>query len=187
MYSKLLFEGLKLSGILFNEYFVLDNLKISEVEEYINKSNMIFLSGGDTYIQNEFFKNINLRKKLEKFDGLIIGQSAGAINMSDKVFNSPEKMDSSEPASFKGLGLTNINIEPHFVLDDTNFNESEIYQRDAILLESNNRKIYGQCNGSHVLIENNGNATIYGETYIISNGQISLICENGFSKKINDI
>lgn len=186
LYTKLLFEGLRLSGISFNEYLILDNSTIDNAEEYINKANMIFLSGGDTYIQNEFFKKINLRKKLESFDGLIVGQSAGAINMAEDVFNSPEEMEKSEPVFFKGLGLTNINVEPHFVVDDTKFNEPEKYQRDAIILESNNRMIYGQCNGSHILIDNDGNATIYGETYIISNGQISLICENGFSNKIND-
>ena len=186
LYTNLLFEGLKLSGISFNEYLVLYSSTADNAQEYIDKANMIFLSGGDTYVQNEFFKRINLREKLEKFNGLIIGQSAGAINMADDVFNSPEEMENSEPVFFKGLGLTNINIEPHFMLDDSNFDESEKYQRDAILSESNNRKIYGQCNGSHILIDNDGTATIYGETYLISNGQISLACENGYNKDINN-
>lgn len=185
LYTKLLFEGFKLSGVYFDEYLVLDDSTVDKTEEYIDKANMIFLSGGDTYIQNEFFKRINLRKKLEKFNGLIIGQSAGAINMADDVFNSPEEMEKSEPVFFQGLGLTNINIEPHFMLDDSNFDEFEKYQRNAILSESNNRKIYGQCNGSHILIDNDGNATIYGETYLISDGQISLICENGYNKEIS--
>ena len=186
LYTNLLFEGLKLSGISFNEYLVLYSSTVDNAQEYIDKANMIFLSGGDTYVQNEFFKRINLREKLEKFNGLIIGQSAGAINMADDVFNSPEEMENSEPVFFKGLGLTNINIEPHFMLDDSNFDESEKYQRNAILSESNNRKIYGQCNGSHILIDNDGTATIYGETYLISNGQISLACENGYNKDINN-
>ena len=185
LYSKLLFEGLKLSGVSFKEYLVLDSSTVDKTKEYIDKANMIFLSGGDTYIQNEFFKRINLREKLEKFNGLIIGQSAGAINMANDVFNSPEEMEKSEPVFFQGLGLTNINIEPHFVLDDSNFDESEKYQRNAVLSESNNRKIYGQCNGSHILIDNDGNVTIYGKTYLISNGQISLACENGYNKEIN--
>ena len=185
LYSKLLFEGLKLSGVSFKEYLVLDSSTVDKTKEYIDKANMIFLSGGDTYIQNEFFKRIHLREKLRNFNGLIIGQSAGAINMANDVFNSPEEMEKSEPVFFQGLGLTNINIEPHFVLDDSNFDESEKYQRNAVLSESNNRKIYGQCNGSHILIDNDGNVTIYGKTYLISNGQISLACENGYNKEIN--
>jgi len=62
LYTKLLFEGLRLSGISFNEYLVLDSSTIDNVDEYIDKANMIFLSGGDTYIQNEFFKRISLRE-----------------------------------------------------------------------------------------------------------------------------
>lgn len=72
------------------------------------------------------------------------------------------------------------------MLDNSNFDESEKYQRNAILLESNNRSIYGQCNGSHILIDNDGTATIYGETYLISNGQISLACENKYNKDITN-
>ena len=185
LYTKLVFEGLKLSGISFNEYLVLCSSTEDNAQEYIDKANLIFLSGGDTYIQNEFFKRIHLRERLENFNGLIIGQSAGAINMADDAFNSPEEMEDSEPVFFRGLGLTDINIEPHFILDDSNFDEPEKYQRNSILLESNNRKIYGQCNGSHILIDNDGTATIYGETYLISNGKITLVCENGYNKKVN--
>lgn len=183
-YSKLLFEGLKMSGIVFNEYFVLNSSTIDNVDEYIKKANMIYLSGGDTYIQNEFFKKLNLREKIKDFNGLVLGQSAGAINMAEDAFNSPEEMEDSEPVFFKGLGLTNINVDPHFVFDDSDFDDCKKYQRNAIIAESYNRVIYGQCNGSHVLIDEEGNATIYGETYMISKGQISLICENGFSKNI---
>ena len=186
MYTELLFEGLKLSNISFNEYLVLDSSTADKAQEYIDKANMIYLSGGDTYLQSEFFKKINLREKLKGFNGLIIGQSAGALNMAEDVFNSPEEMEESEPVFFKGLGLTDINIEPHFVLDDSDFDEAEKYQRNTIISESNNRRIYGQCNGSHILIDNEGNVTTYGETYLISNGQISLICENGYSKNITD-
>ena len=107
-----------------------------------------------------------------------MGQSAGAINMAEHCFNSPEELEESEPVFFDGLGLTNINIEPHFVYDVTNFNENDKYQRNAIINESYNRPIYGQCNGSHVFIDDNNIATIYGETYLITNGNIEKICDN---------
>ncbi|MBP3840609.1 MAG: Type 1 glutamine amidotransferase-like domain-containing protein [Bacilli bacterium] len=185
LYSKLLFEALKLSDISFNEYLVLDNSTIDDAEEYINKANMIFLSGGDTFVQNEFFNRINLKEKLLNYKGLIVGQSAGAINMAKDAFNSPEEMEESEPIFFEGLGLTDINVEPHFVLDSSNFDETERYQRNIILNESNNRDIYGQCNGSHILINEEGQTLICGETYLISNNEIVLICNNGEKKLIN--
>ena len=62
--------------------------------------------------------------------------------------------------------------------DTSRFNENEKYQRKVIIDESYNRPIYGQCNGSHVFIDENNIATIYGETYLIINGNIEKICEN---------
>ena len=169
LYSQLLFEGLKLSGIEFKNYLVLSNETKINAKEYVEKADLIFLSGGDTYIQYQFFTEIKLKDLLVNFNGLIIGQSAGAINMSNNVFNSPENQEQSEPIFFDGLGLTNINIEPHFQYDDTNFDDNGKYQRNAIIRESYNRQIYGQCNGSHIIIDENNVATIYGDTYLIEN------------------
>ena len=59
------------------------------------------------------------------------------------------------------------------------------YQLNAILNESNNRNIYGQCNGSHIYIDDDS-STVYGETYLISNGEISLFCKNGESRGIEN-
>lgn len=185
LYSQLLFEGLRLSGIEFKNYLVLSNETKINAKEYVEKADLIFLSGGDTYIQYQFFTEIKLKDLLVSFNGLIIGQSAGAINMSNNVFNSPENQEQSEPIFFDGLGLTNINIEPHFQYDDTNFDDNGKYQRNAIIRESYNRQIYGQCNGSHIIIDENNVATIYGDTYLIENGNITKICDNKNNKIIN--
>ena len=185
LYSQLLFEGLRLSGIEFKNYLILSNKTKINAKEYVEKADLIFLSGGDTYIQHQFFTEIKLKYLLINFNGLIIGQSAGAINMANSVFNSPENQEQSEPIFFDGLGLTNINIEPHFQYDDTNFDDNGKYQRNAIIRESYNRQIYGQCNGSHIIIDENNVATIYGDTYLIENGNITKICDNKNNKIIN--
>lgn len=177
-YSNLLFVALKLSVISFNEYNILYEDTKNKAKELVNKADFIFLSGGDTYIQNCFFNEINLKELLKNFDGIVIGQSAGSINMATNVFNSPEEKEESEPIYFEGLGLTELNIEPHFNLDSTNFNEYENYQRDYILKESEKRTIYALCDTSHILIIND-EKNIYGESYIIKNGIINKICDIG--------
>ena len=96
---------------------------------------------------------MRLKELLSTYSGIVMGQSAGAINMAEHCFNSPEELEESEPVFFDGLGLTNINIEPHFVYDSSNFDAKEIYQRNAIINESFKRPIYGQCNGSHIFID----------------------------------
>lgn len=176
-YASLIFNGLKLSGITFSEYFVLDNRTKNNAGEYVKKSNVIFLSGGNTYIENEFFKQIHLKELLQDFNGIIIGQSAGSINMADAAYNSPEEGDLSEPIYFEGLGLSSINIEPHFVLDTTEFDEMQMYQRNHLLEESKRRPIYALCDGSHIL-ETEESIMIYGKSFLIQDGIITQICDD---------
>lgn len=60
----------------------------------------------------------------------------------------------------------------------TSFDESEQYQRNNILEESMKRCIIGQCNGSHVMVDVD-NIIICGQTYMIDNGNIELLCRDG--------
>ena len=185
-YANILFDSMKMAGINFNEYLVLDGESKDSASNYINDASLVFLCGGDTYKQHEFFTEIQLKQLLKNYQGIIIGQSAGALNMAKNVFNSPEDQEKSEPVFFNGLGLTSINIEPHFVYDISNFNNNEKYQRTAIIRESYNRIIYGQCNGSHIFIDNDNVARVCGETYLIHNGRVECICKNGSSILINE-
>ena len=184
-YARIFFDSMKMVDIKFNEYLIIEGTNYDKASEYIEGADLVFLCGGDTYNQHELFLKMNLKQILSNYSGIVMGQSAGALNMAANVFNSPEEKEESEPIFYEGLGLTDINIEPHFKLDDTNFDDMEIYQREAIIKESYNRPIYGQCNGSHIFIDEDNVATIYGETYLIINGKIEKICDNQKSFIIN--
>ena len=183
-YAKIFFDSMKMVNIIFNEYLIIEGTNYEKASEYIGGADLVFLCGGDTYNQHKLFLKMNLKQILCHFSGVVIGQSAGALNMAVNVFNSPEEKEESEPIFYEGLGLTDINIEPHFKLDDASFNDKERYQRDVIIKESYNRVIYGQCDGSHIFINENNMATIYGRTYLISNGKIEKICDNHKSLSI---
>lgn len=168
-------EALNLSGIFFKEYLILDNRTKENISKILKNCSLIFLSGGDTYTQNKFFKEINLKEHLKGLDCVVVGISAGSINSAKDVFNSPEEEeDLINPMYSSGLELTNINIEPHF---DTN-NENELQQK-YIIEESFNRIIYGLPDGSY--IKDN---IIYGECYKIENGEIELICNDNQTLKL---
>ena len=186
-YSTTTFDSLKMVGISFDEYLILDGETKDKAAEYINGASLVFLCGGETYKQHIFFETIHLKELLKNYQGLVIGQSAGALNMAEDVFNSPEDMNNPEPLFFNGLGLTEINIEAHFVYDTSNFDDNEKNQRESVIKESFNRPLYGQCNGSHIYIDNDDNATIYGETYLIKDGNIECICKNGDKKTIKQV
>lgn len=176
-YASLLFEGFKISGITFSEYLILDNRTKDKVEKYVKKANVIFLSGGNTYIQNKFFNQIHLKEFLKNYNGVIIGQSAGSINMARFVYNSPEEMENSDSIYLEGLALSNINIEPHFILDTTKFDEKQMYQRKHQIEESKKRPIYALCDGSHIL-ETDEVIKVYGKAFLIKDGIITQICDD---------
>lgn len=182
MYINLMKDSLLLSGIpKFDNYYVLDNRTIDKAEEYINNSSLIILSGGHTYTEKQFFDKLHLNKLLEGYSGVVLGISAGTVNMAESVFNSPESSDDLYlPMEYEGLGLTTINAEPHFEINEEYFIDFDYVQRDIVLKESKNRDIIGLVDGSHIRVDNNIN-TLYGEGYKITNGKIDKICDNGNS------
>ena len=162
-------EALKLSNLSFDECLILDNRNKTKVSEVLKDSSLIFLCGGNTYIQNQFFNEIDLKNYIKELDSTIVGISAGAINSADIVFNSPEEdNDLSNPYILVGLGLTEFNIEPHFYIHNDN-----ILQMKSILDESYKRVIYGLPDGSYIV----GNK-VYGRCYKIYQGNIEIICND---------
>ena len=61
-YSTVTFKSFELSNLKFDNCYTLDNRNADKAKELIENSNMIFLSGGDTLTENEFFKSINLKE-----------------------------------------------------------------------------------------------------------------------------
>ncbi len=179
-YSKILFDALRLSGIVFDNYYVVDDKSsVGDVRDKVLNSDLVFLFGGDTFTQMQYFEEIKLRDILSNYGGVIVGQSAGAINLAEDVYNSPEcEEDLSRPSSYKGLGKTNINIEPHFVLDTSNFDSDEMLHRSAMLEESKKRDLYAILDGSHIF-DDGVECTIYGECYLLRDGEVKKMCENG--------
>lgn len=165
-YLKLDMDVLAMSGINFKENVVLDNRNKDDIVNVLKNSSLIFLSGGDTLKQNIFFNEINLKEYIKNIDACVVGISAGAINSAKIVFNSPEEeKDLTNPSILEGLGLTTINVEPHFDCDKI----SKI-QMDAILKESNNRVIYGLPDKSYIF-----NNKVYGKCYRVYKENIELI------------
>ena len=180
LFLKMDIEALKLSGLEFQDSAILDGRNIENPELVLENANLIFLSGGNTLIQNKFFNKINLKKYLKNTNSVIVGISAGSINSAKNVFNSPEEeQDLKNSPYMQGLELTNINVEPHFDIN----NASKI-QMDSILFESNKRTIYGLTDGAYIIKINN-KYKIYGESYKIHNGIITKICTDNSCQNIS--
>lgn len=153
-------QALTLSGLHFQKYLVLDNRNKDKVKTVLDKASLIFLSGGNTYQQNQFFSAIDLGKYLKDIDCPIVGISAGAMNCGNVVINSSEKAKNKAlPLILSGLGLTKVIVEPHF---DKKIKDKIVME--LLLNASYDRVIYGLHDGSYIC-----NTMVYGRCYKVCN------------------
>jgi len=176
-YADLTFKSFRKSGLIFNEEKLIDGRSQGNLAYEIKTADLIFLSGGKTAIQMNFFEDIGLKEMLKDYQGIIIGQSAGAMNLANEVVCFPEDEEEiGQNHTWAGLAKTKINIVPHFVLNI--IDELDIQLRNELLKISTNRTLYAICDGSHIFIDDTS-AKIYGETYLLENSNITKINDNG--------
>lgn len=60
-YARIFFDSMKMVGITFEEYCILDGTKVNKAKEYIENADLVFLCGGNTYNQHLFFEKMNLK------------------------------------------------------------------------------------------------------------------------------
>ena len=105
------------AGIDLGNWQILDDLTADRARELITWSDFIILMGGHVPTQNAFFSRIGLREQLKGYPGIIMGISAGTMNAAETVYAQPEEPGESSPSFrrfYPGLGLTTINICPHY-------------------------------------------------------------------------
>ena len=104
-------------GMPFSHYAVLDNDNAYEARKLVRESDLIVLAGGHVPTQNAFFHKIRLPELLRDYGGVVLGISAGSMNMAATVYAQPEEPGESSPEYERfipGLGLTEVNILPHY-------------------------------------------------------------------------
>lgn len=179
-YFKLACESFNMT-IPFKRYYFLNPSTKDNAKELVENADFIFLCGGHLPTQNKFFNDIGLKELLINTNALIVGGSAGSMNCADKVYCPPELeeevLDEKFNRYLSGLGLTNINIVPHFEAYKNFSILGKRYIEDVILPDSYKADIVGLNNGSYIVVNDN-HATIYGESYLLKNGKIKLICKN---------
>jgi peptidase E len=151
------------NGIVFNEVRVIDDRITKEkAVQYVEKAGVIWIAGGNTLKQIAYLKEYNLISVLKNREGLTIGMSAGSINMARRVVLAKDINDNiPELAIYDGIGLVDINIEPH--LDSA----SEEHMKD-IYEASQFTTIYGLYDNSFIKIVDD-NMNIYGTYFKYEN------------------
>lgn len=109
---------MELSGIIFEDYQILDGRNKQHTQELVHASDFIILGGVHVPTQNAFFAESGLRNHMKSFDGTVLGISAGSMNAASIVYAQPEEegeaVDPKYSRFLEGLGLTNVMLLPHY-------------------------------------------------------------------------
>lgn len=169
------------AGIEFSEFTVLDRRNQDDAQLLIWKSDLIVMAGGHVPTQNVFFQEIGLGELIRNFQGVLMGISAGTMNSAVRVYAQPEAPGESSPDFVRfmpGLGLTNINVLPHYQQVKDDMLDGKRLFEDVTYADSMGECFFSFVDGTYILIEE-GQEMILGEAYCIRDGRIEQISEVG--------
>lgn len=144
---------------------LLDNrVSLEDGKNNLKNADIIYLLGGNPFIQLEYLQKNKFDVIIQNTSALVIGVSAGSMNLATNSYYSKDE-DYPESVIYKGLGITDITIDPHFDIN----NEEQV---NEIRANSKNIKIIGLPNDSAIVISNN-NVRYIGTVYIFENGSLN--------------
>jgi len=149
-------------GIVFDSEKVIDSRMSKETaQKTVRNADVLWLAGGDTPTQYAYLKSYGLIPFIREHKGVIIGMSAGSINMA-KTAVCTLSCGHNKLEIYEALGLIEFSVEPHF--DKDNITEE-------LVILSNTYPLYGICdNGAIICTENN---TLYiGDVFLIEKGHV---------------
>ncbi len=181
-YASITRKSLEDAGFGFECFAALDSRNDDQAEKLVRKSNLIILSGGHVPTQNRFFDRIGLRYLLKNFEGIVIGISAGSMNSADEVYAQPEAegevIDPEYDRFLSGLGLTKINLLPHYQENQHDVLDGLRIYEDIACPDSMGKTFYAIPDGSYLFIKD-GKEELRGEAYVIRDGTISKLSSCG--------
>lgn len=161
------------AGIMFDEYHLINyRVQKEDARTLIQNASVVFLLGGNIFNQNVFLKEYELSSPIKKGSAIVMGASAGAINMSAKWVCSKNLGDIVEISSVHdGIGLDNFSVLSHFDLE----NNMELVQRELTPL-SEEMNIYVSNKDCAVRVKGD-KIDILGNVYLISHSKIQKLDE----------
>lgn len=174
-------EALPMSGLSVSYLAQCDD-RNSDIIENLPDMDVIILAGGHVPTQNKFMKQLRLKERLSEFKGILVAWSAGSMNCAEVVYAGPElegeAVDPLYERWITGLGITNINIYPHFQKLRDEYLDGMRLIEDITFEDSVGHEIIAMNDGSYIMIEN-GQTILYGEAYRIKDRQLTQLCKDG--------
>ncbi|MBQ7710034.1 MAG: Type 1 glutamine amidotransferase-like domain-containing protein [Bacteroidales bacterium] len=168
------------SGIRTASVTMLERSNAGKSGELVKQADWIILCGGHVPTQNRFIHEIGLRELLKGYEGVVMGCSAGSMNCAEDVYSHPELPGEARDPGYKrwlkGLGLTDINLVPHF--EQVRYAQVDGLRlfEDIAFPDSWGHRFYTFRDGGYIKVKD-GRAILYGEAFEITRGAMHRISE----------
>lgn len=180
-------EAFRMSKLSLLKMDICDRRNEERLADMMYDYDVLILAGGHVPTENKFFSRIHLKELMENYKGITIGISAGTMNSAEVVYAQPELEGEAINPEYErylhGLNLTKINVLPHFQnIKDLSIDGLRILE-DISLPDSKIRPFYALVDGSFIFVDDS-KSVLYGEAYLVKNGNITKVCENDKSIQI---
>lgn len=173
-----MFSAFADAGIPFSAYQVLDGENAHDAEDLIAQSDFIILAGGHVPTQNRFFSELGLGELLQDYEGVVMGISAGSMNCAEMVYAQPEMAGETLDPNYRrwlpGLGLTKINVLPHYQKVKDDIIDGQRLFEDVTYYDSYGHTFFALPDGSYFYCHD-GEISLLGRAYRLRNGILELI------------
>lgn len=172
-------EYFKNAGIEFKKSTIITpNMSPDKAQKAIREASFIMLMGGDPFKQKELCEKLGLLEELKKYDGVMLGISAGAMLMSKYIIITPCSEEYPDFHIEEGLNLDGISIYPHNNTDEEEYPNilvvgDETYKKEDLI------KVANQY-GDYYLLQDYLREDGLTDVSLIksTNGNLEFYCEN---------
>jgi len=133
--------------------------KLEEITKRVERSDLIYLTGGLASVLVERLKKKSVDQLLRKYEGVVVGRSAGALALGKRcVVTRNRRNPTSEMIS--GIGLVDFSVKAHY----------KPSKDEALKILSKKETIYAIPERS-ALVYDEGALSFMGDVYLFQNGE----------------
>ena len=167
------------SGIGTQEIVMLERRNAAKAAALVRRAHWIILCGGHVPTQNRFIHEIGLKGLLQGFTGVVMGCSAGSMNCAADVYSHPELPGEATDPEYKrwlkGLGLTDINLIPHYAQVRYATVDGLRLIEDIAFPDSFAHRFYTFPDGGYIVVRG-GRSELRGQAWEITGGGMRHLC-----------
>ena len=130
-----------------------------EINRKVERSDLIYLSGGLASVLVERLRKKSVDRLLRKYEGVVVGRSAGALALGKNCIVTKNRRN-QRSSMISGIGLVDFTVKAHYKPS-----------KDEVLKRlSKDEKIYAIAERS-ALVYDDGALSSMGEVYLFQNGK----------------